>query len=108
MPNITLADAKAMAQRYLNTRASILKTQYSSDILPVNETFSKDDITSLINQTGCVSFRVYYAMKDDLSICAILTAVDNQGNDILVAGNTKVMEEGQRCPPNCPTNSLTS
>jgi hypothetical protein len=108
MPNITLANAKAMAQRYLSNRAGILKTQYSVDILPACETFNKNDITALITQTGCVSFRVYYAMKDDLTICAILTAVDSQGIDILVPGNTIVIEEGQRCPPNCPTNPLSS
>jgi hypothetical protein len=108
MPNITLANAKTMAQRYLNNKTNILKTQYSINILPTCETFSKDDITALITQTGCVSFRIYYAMKDDLTMCAILTAVDNQGNDILIPGNTIVIEEGQRCPPNCPANSLTS
>lgn len=107
MSNITLADAKALVQRYATNRSAILKTQFSTDILPTSETFSLTEINTLLNQTGCTSFRVYFGMKTDFSICAILVGVDNQGNDILVTGNTKIIEEGQRCPPNCPATSLS-
>jgi len=108
MASISLSDAKAMAQRYGNNRATVLKTQYDISILPLCETFTKSEIHNLISQTGCVSFRIYLGMSDDFKLHAILVAVDNQGADILPSGSELLVEDGQRCPPNCPSTPLYS
>jgi hypothetical protein len=108
MASISLNDAKTMAQRYSNNRATVLKTQYDVSILPLCETFTKSEIHDLISQTGCVSSRIYLGMTDDLKVHAIMVAVDSQGADILPPSSAMLVEDGQRCPPNCPSSPLYS
>jgi hypothetical protein len=80
---------------------------------PICETFEKAVIQKLLDTTGCASFRIYYGMKADQQVDAILVAVDAEGNDILPPmGNTAsgttdpvIIEDGYRCPDDCPPSS---
>lgn len=53
--------------------------------------------------------RIYYGMKEDLKICAILVGVDAQDRDMV--GTFKggeddvIVEYGKLCPPFCPTGA---
>lgn len=80
---------------------------------PICETFEKEAIQKLLDTTGCASFRIYYGMKADDQVDAILVAADAEGNDILppsapaVSGTDDpvILEDGYRCPDDCPPSS---
>ena len=101
---ISLQTAIDMTSRYRGKRPSNF---------PICETFEKDVIQKLLNTTGCASFRIYYGMKADEQVDAILVAVDAEGNDILpplanaATGTTDpvIIEDGYRCPDDCPPSS---
>ncbi len=84
--------------------------------LPVCETFDLAAIQSLIANTAAYSLRIYYGMKTDNTIHAILVAVDASGNDILPSSLSlvssdpnQILEDGITCPPICPpVSSLNS
>lgn len=67
-----------------------------------SETFSKESVSALLNQPGCVSLRIYYGKKNDDTIHTILVGVDETGADMIQTSDL-ILEEGQRCPPECPT-----
>lgn len=80
---------------------------------PICETFEKAAIQKLLDTAGCSSFRIYYGMKADERVDAILVAVDAEGNDILppvasastTTTDPVIIEDGYRCPDDCPTSS---
>lgn len=80
---------------------------------PICETFEKESIQQLLNTAGCASFRVYYGMKEDKQVHAILVAADAEGRDLLpsavaTAAETEdavILEDGYRCPDLCPPAS---
>ena len=108
---ITLAAAKEMTARFKENLSDMLTTDYQ-DSLPYIETFDADKIQAVLNQTGCVQFRGYLGMKEDKSVCMIFVGVDATGEDIVGLLNEAdeptdvIVEDGKRCPPNCPNNPL--
>ncbi len=66
-----------------------------------SETFSKESVSALLSQPGCVSLRIYYGKQKDDTIHAILVGVDEKGADMVQAYDL-ILEEGYRCPPICP------
>jgi len=111
---ISLNQAIAMTTLYRENRETILLPEYrGKNILCLNETFNKDAIQSILNQTDCAGIRVYYGMSDDLQVHAIFVGVNTNGEDIVSIsknysddGDGEIMEEGQRCPTYCPPASL--
>ncbi len=75
---ISLADAVAMTTRYRAARP---------ENYPICESFDKAAIQSLLDQEGAVFFRIYYGLKEDGEMDAILVAADASGADILPDGN---------------------
>jgi hypothetical protein len=109
---ISWSQAQIMIGLYQANRESILAPEYQGrDILAFSELFNVTAFVALVNVPGCAAIRIYYGMDDNLLVHAILVAVDSQGNDIVSSGNPAatfesggnppVVEEGQRCPPNC-------
>jgi hypothetical protein len=80
---------------------------------PLCETFEKEAIHKLLATEGCTSLRIYYGMKEDKNVDAILVAVDTEGEDILpvitnatdVTDEPVILEDGLRCPDHCPPKS---
>ena len=104
---ISLQEAIDMTTRYRANQPSEL---------PICETFDADVINQLMATQGCSFFRIYYGMKTDMSIHAILVAADADGADILPATEEAseasfdddkivLLEDGTRCPPDCPPKS---
>jgi len=68
----------------------------------------------IITQAGCRGLRIYYGMKDDLQVHAILVGVDANGNGLFYRNANVmelipldlIMEDGQRCPPACNDDDL--
>ena len=115
---IPFAKAIEMAQLYRDNRESILLPAYrGQDILALNETFEKEAVLQMLNQTGCIAMRIYYGMNDDLKVHAILVGVNASNEDMLPEGilypvsnvivenSGELLEESNRCPPNCPPSS---
>jgi len=80
---------------------------------PICETFEKAAVTKLLATEGCAYLRIYYGMKENKDIDAILVAVNAEGEDILPLASNAVaatnepiiLEDGLRCPDDCPPKS---
>lgn len=106
--NITLVSATAMTKRYREQRP---------DNYPICESFSKDAITALLAQPDASFLRIYYGLKEDGLMDAILVAADSKGADIIPAGHGHghghghgdgeggILEDSVRCPSDCPPPS---
>lgn len=78
---------------------------------PICETFGIDAIQRLLSTPGCASLRIYYGMKADMKVDAVLVAVNEAGEDILpnlaLSSTTDavILEDSLRCPDDCPPAS---
>ena len=106
---ISLQQAIDMTTLYRQQKENILEPAYKNqNIQPRCETFDRATLDTLLAKPDCVSIRIYYGMDASLKVHAILVAVDNKGNDILPAsgmGGMDIVEDGQRCPVDCPPPS---
>lgn len=110
---ISLQEAVDMTTQYRNEKENILiPARQNQNILPLNETFSRAEIDILLAKPDCTGIRVYFGMKTDFKVYAILVAVDSLDRDILPPAfksmtvvDDDVLERGTRCPPDCPPPS---
>ena len=111
---ISLQQAIALTTTYRNERENILAdAQKGKDILPLSETFDRASFEALLAETDATFIRVYLGMDSDQKIRLIVVAADSENVDILPAeddaentdGDTGILEDGIRCPPNCPPTS---
>ena len=80
---------------------------------PICETFEIDAVNKLLATDGCAFFRIYYGMKENDDVDAILVAANADGEDILPSSTTTglldgeaiILEDGIRCPEACPPES---
>jgi len=103
---ISLQEAIDMTTRYRTNKPANA---------PVCETFEIEAINQLAAVTGCAYLRIYYGMKEDMNIHAILVAANENNEDILPSqtgsniviesGDGVILEDGYRCPPDCPPES---
>jgi hypothetical protein len=114
---ITLEQAENLTAFYRENRESILTQPYQGkEILPLSETFNRQAFDRLLATAGCAGIRIYYGMDPDLKLHAVLVAVNESNEDLLPgSGNQStlseaddpvIIEEGQRCPPICPPESV--
>ena len=110
---ISLANAKEMTNRYQNERENILNSSYQNkDILAISETLEKDQLEKLLKLPGCEKLRIYYGMASLLKVHAILVAVDNENQDIIIQNKNAneeeedILDDNERCPPSCNTSLL--
>ena len=99
-----------------------MKDEYGDKpTLPVCETFDRDAFEELLAVEGCVSIRAYFGMDEELNVKLIFVAVNDKEEDILpqlqtlpegdttmlaaAADTTPIVEEGRRCPEDCPPPS---
>jgi hypothetical protein len=111
---ITLAQGIAMTKLYRAQKENVLGPDFrGKDILPLSETFDRASFEALLGETGCAFIRIYLGMSDSLQIRIIAVGADSGNNDILPAagfasaldGGGNIVEDGIRCPPNCPPPS---
>lgn len=104
---ISLETAKELIGRYRDNYEDMASPAYA-DSLKYSETFDASAIRAIIDQPGCVEFRTYYGMKEDLGVCLVFFGVDKNGNNIIQSGNggeDVIVEYGKACPPDCPTGT---
>lgn len=103
---ISLQQGIEMTTVFRENRDGILLEQYQGlDILPKCESFDRDLIDEVLAQEGCTGIRIYYGMSEDNKIHAILVGFDANDEDILTAGDPKIIEGARRCPTECPPSS---
>jgi hypothetical protein len=106
---ISLAEAAGMTALYRSNRDAILDQQYKGlDILCVSETFEKEQVLSLLGNTGCEALRVYFGMDENMLVHTILVGVDENDEDMVPPGQDPanyLLERGKRCPTQCPPDS---
>ena len=101
---ISVNDASKMNGDFRSIRESMLQTSYQgNDTLPICETFEREQVLAILNQTDCTGLRVYLGLNTSTQVCSVLVGVDNEDEDML--GNEYVLERGQRCPEECPPPS---
>jgi hypothetical protein len=103
---------------YREKRNSMLEPEYQhKDVLCVCETFNAKAVQELLNLPDCQGLRIYYGMDaTNSTVHAILCRANSKGEDIylpstdangslLADGEGDVLEDSNRCPPLCPTDS---
>ena len=102
---ISLSTAKELIGRYRENFEDIPAPEYK-DSLKYSSTFDAAAIKAILDQPGCVSFRAYYGMKEDHSICLVFFGVDANDNNIINStsgGEDVIVDFGKNCPPECPS-----
>ena len=99
---ITLEEAKALRRNFRNNRQKLPGT---ADAIPDSETFKREHIEQLLKQPGCTSLRIHLGMDDRHNLKLMIIASNEKDEDILEDKNASVLEDGLRCPPNCPPPS---
>ncbi|MBA2330937.1 MAG: hypothetical protein H0V91_15115 [Flavisolibacter sp.] len=99
---ITLEEAKSLRRNFKTNREKLPGT---AEAIPDSETFSKEHLEQLLKQPGCTSLRIHFGMDEKDNLKLMITASNEKEEDILEDKNESVLEDGVRCPPNCPPQS---
>jgi hypothetical protein len=103
---ISLEQAIDMTTLYRAEKENILAEEYrGQNILARCETFDKSQFEDLLKQDGCTGVRIYYGMDTNLKVHAIIVGVDDSDTDLLPSGEEFIIEDGVRCPEDCPPSS---
>ena len=96
-----------LTKNYANKNCEVVSKDYKYS-MHISETFDAAAIQAILNQPGCISFRSYFGMKVDKTICLIFVGVDSNNEDIVEGIKYEkgvLVEYGQICPPFCPVDS---
>ncbi|MCU0359740.1 MAG: hypothetical protein MUF75_03320 [Bacteroidia bacterium] len=64
--------------------------------------FGKNKIQDLLNQSGCVGLRAYYAIDNTGAKQLVLVGVDQHGEDLY---DGVILDRANPCPNDCAENS---
>lgn len=90
--DITLAEASAWTANFRAANPTSIKGHY----------FGNRAIGDILEQTGCVGIRIYYALDDNGVQQLIVVGVDADENDMC---NGLLAERSMPCPPYCGNNN---
>lgn len=97
---ISRPDAKAGIDRYKASTAIIVNQGIKAHY------FGSAKITEVMNQADCVGIRIWYGLGPqlgpDMKPQLYIVGVDSEGNDILPAGQEKIVDYSDPCPLVCP------
>ena len=94
---ITLAEGSQMTANY---RATINVGE------TIGHAVGKNLVNAILNQTGCMGIRLYYAMNNKGEKQLVLVGIDANGDDL---SQGVIVDKVPNCPPICgKTNSLNS
>lgn len=96
--DITLAEAADWTRTYRVENPGATKGHF----------YGKTAIQNILNQTGCVGIRIYYAIDNNGAKQLIIVGANSVENDLY---NGLLAERSVTCPPRCgvnnPLNSTT-
>ena len=102
---ISLDQAKAYTKKYRDNLKDMLTNEYQG-ALSYCETLDADAVRTLLDQKGCVGFRIYYGLNDDNQVSAVLVAVNDKNEDILNGNDSVILDNLSKCPQGCPKELL--
>ena len=112
---ITPAQAKKLTRNFRHNRQRMIKDEFRGPkTLPLCETFDRAAFDALLAQPGCTHIRIYLGMDEGHEVKLVAVGVNEKGQDILPdvertsdfnVTTGVIVEEGQRCPDNCPEGS---
>lgn len=112
---IPLDQAKKLTKNYRHKRERMVRDEYRGPkTLPICETFDRAAFDALLAQPGCTSVRIYLGMDEGHEVKLIAVGVNEKGQDMLPDANITadftaetglIVEEGARCPEECPADS---
>ena len=112
---ITPAAAKKLTRNFRHNRERMVRDEFRGPkTMPLCETFDRAAFDALLAQPGCTSIRFYLGMDEGHEVKLLAVGVDEKGHDILPDAERTaefgtetgvIIEEGQRCPENCPETS---
>ena len=113
---ISLAEAKKMIGRYRAKRKDLLDAKYKDKdkkVLPTCESFERSAIEALLKNPECKGLRIYYGLKNEDELHAIIVGYDAENKDILPSSDAartagdeeEIVDSGLRCPTYCPPSS---
>lgn len=89
---VSLTEAAAWTANYRSAYPNSVKAHFAG----------KDNINSILNQTGCVGVRMYHGIDDDDQQVLILVGVNADERDMT---SGIIVERLPFCPPVCDPNS---
>lgn len=113
MPNnlINLDEGIVMTTFFRQENNNVLDPAYQDKgILPTCETFDRALFDTLLGYPECTGIRIYSGMDADKKQRFIVVGINSNDEDIYITqeespGELFVIENGQRCPIQCPPNS---
>ena len=111
---IALAKAKQLKNFFKAQKGQLINPKITAkDVIPDSETFNRTAIDKLLALPGCVGIRIYSGLDEEFKLHSILVGVNEKGEDLIIPTTTaateeeggEVVEDGMRCPPNCPPPS---
>lgn len=107
---ITLEQAKALTKKYRDEKEIILIPSLRNlGILPICESFNREEIEILLAKSGAEGIRIYMGMDEEQKVRIVLVATNSSEEDMLpdpsVSDSRDIVEEGVRCPHTCPPPS---
>ena len=88
--------------------AAILTRNYRNSV-PAGATlsgyFSRDGLSKILDQSGCVGVRIYYAKSNGGAPLFVLVGAKADGDDLYKG---ELAEHSIDCPPICPTSNPLS
>jgi hypothetical protein len=91
---ISLDEAKSMTHAYQNA------TQFQG--LTVASMIDKVAYQLVMDQTGCVNIRTYFALNSEQKLTIVIVGVDANGADMT---DGVLLNRAFLCPEKCPQNS---
>ncbi len=89
---ITLATAATWTRNYRTANPRATKGHF----------FGKTAIQNILNQSGCVGIRIYYALDDAGAQQLVISGASSNENDLC---DGLLADRGVACPPNCGVNN---
>lgn len=125
---ISVKEAKEMTKRFRDNRKNLLDPKFKpkdKEILPTCETFDRAPFDKVLAREGCVGLRIYLAQGHKEEVRLVIVGVDKNGKDMITpdvpfdslqsairetsdettATTEEVIENGARCPTQCPPSS---
>ena len=87
----------------------MLGSGYGASTLPICETFDAEQLRTLLDN-GAAEVRLYMGMNESNELIVVLVGANEEGVDILPDSNDDIeegyiIEDGKRCPTDCPPAS---
>ena len=104
---VSLQTARDMATAYRSQKENMLKTNLQNQgILPICETFGRAAFDTILSDSAVQKIRIYLCLGTDNKVRIMAVGVNANNEDMLPSGTEdKIIEDGQRCPDQCPPPS---